>query len=95
MEATSVNEDDIIEGADRAPEIFVDGYRGILTNGQIVKVNFFQNRLVGEKTKKIAVFTLTTSITDFLAISKAFEAAVSKFQEDGVITIVASDEATK
>ena len=81
----------IVLGVTEAPEIFVDGYRGAISNGQIVKLNFFSNRLISGETTKVGVMTLVTSISDFVAISEAFQEFMKLLQDDGVISIVTND----
>lgn len=83
--------DHVILGVAEAPEIFVDGYRGAISNGQIVKINFFTNRLEGGEPVKRAAFTLVTSLSDFVAMSVAFQEFLGMLQKDGVISIIASE----
>lgn len=84
--------DERVEGAGTSPEIFVDGYRGVQTNGQTVKVNFFSNRLEEGSIRKKAAFTMVTSMSDFIAIAQAMNEQIANFQLDGIITVVSSEE---
>jgi len=88
----SGNPDDIVVGIKDAPEIFVDGFRGVLTNGQIVKLNFFQNRFDSESQEptKVAAFTLVISMNDFIAVSQTLPTLVAEFQEKGIVSVVTS-----
>jgi hypothetical protein len=36
--------DSLIDGLDRVPEIFVEGYRGAAMRAGIIKLNFFSNQ---------------------------------------------------
>lgn len=83
--------DNLILGVQEAAEIMVDGYRGAMSNGQIVKLNFFSNRFDGGETVKRAAFTMVTSVSDFVAIARAFQELVETFERDGVFKVVSAD----
>lgn len=93
-----MNDEDVtVYGSVQAPEIYIDGFRGVMTNGHIAKINFFTNRLDGEdqKPKKIAALTLVLTVTDLVAVHKAIEETISNFKRDGIIDIVATETETK
>lgn len=85
--------DNLVIGIQEAPEIFVDGFRGVMTNGQTVKINFFQNRFDAgtEETLKIAAFTMVMAVSDFIAIAQALPKLLEEFQEKGALTVVTSE----
>lgn len=58
--------DMIVAGVDEAPEFFVEGYRGALFRAEVVKLNFFSNRVqpANSEVTKRAVCTLTIPLAD-------------------------------
>jgi len=58
--------DMVVSGVDDAPEFFVEGYRGALVRAEMVKLNFFSNRVqpASSEVTKRAVCTLTIPFAD-------------------------------
>ena len=74
--------DNNVRNVSQAPEIFVEGYRGVAVRAGIVKINFFANRLDpsdGTLSKHAAV-TLTIPVEDFLQIIPALAAVIDEIR---------------
>jgi hypothetical protein len=63
-------DDNVLLGLANAPSLLVDGYRGALLSGGVVRLNFFANRVdpTSGATVKAAAVTLSMPALDFLEV---------------------------
>lgn len=81
--------DNILIGAEDAPEIFVDGYQGVTATNGAIKLNFFSQRFDPERDvafKKMAAVICLSPIT-LLQITHALSSLVEQMKVDGVLTV--------
>lgn len=73
---TVAGTEDELQGLATAPEIFVEGYRGAMVRGGVLKLNLFST-VLREGPKRLeqrAVATLAIPTTDFLDVVNALVA---------------------
>ncbi|MBY0336365.1 MAG: hypothetical protein K2X11_07115 [Acetobacteraceae bacterium] len=75
-EISSSQPDDDLLGLAEAPELFVEGYRGALLRGGVVKLNLFTSLLENSprRVRKRAVARLAMPVEDFLEVVAALSA---------------------
>jgi hypothetical protein len=85
-------DDNALVGLEAAPALLVDGYRGALLSGGVVRLNFFSNRVDPRSgdTVKVAALTLTVPALDFLEVVDGLMA----FREQLVAAGVRAPEAS-
>lgn len=86
LPGSDANDNQII-GVSAAPEIFVEGYRGVMTRAGVVKLNFFALRFdpATERVEKHAAVTLAMPLVDFAEIAQAFDALLRDMREKGTL----------
>lgn len=70
-----------------APEIFVDGYRGVSMRGGIVKFNFFTSRLSADLSKgeDVLACRLAMTIPTVASVYEALGRLLDDMEKDGLI----------
>lgn len=79
--------DNQIIGLSAAPEILVEGFRGVMTRAGVVKLNFFALRFdpALERVEKHAALTLAIPLADFADIAQSFGTILRDMQEKGAL----------
>ena len=88
MKAVEQDQDDNkLIGLSEAPEVLVEGYRGVMMRAGMLKLNFFAQRFDPEtdQVEKYAAVTLTIPLADFSDIVRGLETVLRDMQENGTL----------
>lgn len=81
METLNIDPDDSrIDGLATAPEIFVEGYRGVVVRAGHAKLTFFSNRIApaDKRLVKQAVVSLVIPLEDLADVARALNDLVAE-----------------
>jgi hypothetical protein len=79
--------DNQLLGLADAPEVLVEGYRGVMLRAGVLKLNFFASRFdpATERTDKHAAVTLAIPLADFVDVATALNALLNDMREKGAL----------